>query len=222
MPLVLPLSFARHVPGKVDKSSLVEIEVTDMEARDALWWDRRMGPHHVTMSHRADRFWPWSGLLPMCHLTQLAHRRACRPLVVWAQADNGNFVRVAMMILIERYPHLDVHDPAQCYFIWFMSSADRNTLIQHFAVSNPPELGAMLLDSAMVLSANDVLEGRIGLHSDDAGGEWLRDWYRKKGLLALPTGQRFPQGIRRRNNGGFFYTDPRTAEDLLHKFDTTR
>ena len=47
---------------------------------------------------RADRFWVWSVLLPLCHLVQLAKRRYCRPLVVWARADSGRFVRAGMSI----------------------------------------------------------------------------------------------------------------------------
>jgi hypothetical protein len=36
--------------------------------------------------------------LPLCHLVQLAKRRYCRPLVVWARADSGRFVRAGMSI----------------------------------------------------------------------------------------------------------------------------
>jgi hypothetical protein len=222
MTLTTPLSFVSRIPGKVDPSQLVELEITDMQARDALWWDRRMGPHHVKIPHRADRFWPWTALLPMCHLTQLAQRRACRPLVIWAQADNGRFVRAAMAIMIERYPHLDIHDPADAYFIWFMAAADKHVLINHFAVLNPPDLGSVLLDNAMILSANDLLHGRIGLHSDQAGGQWLRDWYAAKRLLEIPESQPFPRNVRRVNKGGFFYTTPLVAEDSIRRLNSYR
>ncbi len=222
MALTLPLSFVRRVPGKVDNARLVDIEITDMQARDAVWWDRRMGPHHLRMSHRADRFWPWMGLLPMCHLTQLSQRRACRPLVIWGQADHGQFVRVAMSIIIERYPYLDAEDAASSYFIWFMCAADENVLIEHFGFSNPPAVGEVLIDNALVLSANDQLEGRIGLHSDPAGGQWLRDWYRKKGLTELSRTQPFPRGVRRANRGGYFVASPPTAEKLIRSLNPRR
>lgn len=58
MTLALLFSFVNRIPGKVNPSQLVEIEITEMQARDALWWDRRMGPHNVKIAHRADRFWP--------------------------------------------------------------------------------------------------------------------------------------------------------------------
>jgi hypothetical protein len=78
----------RKAPSKVDKTRLVDIRTTDMTANDALWWDSRLGPKHAQIRTRADRFWPWSVLLPMCHLVQLAQRRYCRPLVTWARADS--------------------------------------------------------------------------------------------------------------------------------------
>jgi hypothetical protein len=69
----------------------------------ALWWDTRLGPRHARIASRADRLWSWSMLLPMCDLVQLAKRRFCHPLVIWANADNGQFVRAGMSILIEQY-----------------------------------------------------------------------------------------------------------------------
>lgn len=222
MALTLPVSFVSRVPGKVDSTQLIDIEITNMQARDALWWDRRMGPHNLRIAHRADRFWPWMGLLPMCHLTQLAQRRGCRPLVIWGQADNGQFVRVAMSIAIERYPYLDINDGGDSYFIWFMCAADKNVLVRHFGFSNPPAVGEVLLDNAMVLSANDQLEGRIGLHSDPAGGNWLRNWYAGKGLTEVPKNQAFPRGVRRANKGGYFVASPRTAQKLIRSLDPQR
>src|SRR5258708_36821198 len=105
--------FVRKAPSKVDKTRLVDIRTTDMTANDALWWDSRLGPKHAQIRTRADRFWPWSVLLPMCHLVQLAQRRYCRPLGTWARADNGRVLRTGMAILSSHNPHPDVSQPAQ-------------------------------------------------------------------------------------------------------------
>lgn len=72
-------------------------------------------------------------LLPLCHLVQRAKRRYCRPLVFWARADSGRFLRVGMLIVIE--------------------------------------------DSAIVLSQNAGVAGRIGLHAAAAGGDDLLGVY---------------------------------------------
>jgi hypothetical protein len=90
------------------------------------------------MPSRADRFWSWSVLLPMCHLVQLAKRRSCRPLVIWARTDGGRFLRVGMSILIQSYPYLDSNRALQSSFVWFISAADSGVLQTDFGMSDPP------------------------------------------------------------------------------------
>ena len=183
---------------------------------------QRLQPYHATKSDRADRFWSWSILLPACHLVQLAHRRYCRPLVVWARADNGRYVRVAMSILIEAYPHLDITDPGEATFAWFLAAADAKRISEEFGVSHRPSLGRVLLDNAMVLSVSAGFEGRIGLHAAPSGAQALVDLYRACGLLQLPAGVALPDPIRRDNDGRFFYTDAATAETLVTRLDACR
>jgi len=89
----LPRRFARRAPSKVNPDRFVDIRVTDMNAGDACGGIESFGPSHAQDRRRADRFWAWSVLLPMCHLVQLAKRRYCRPLVIWTRADNRRFVR---------------------------------------------------------------------------------------------------------------------------------
>lgn len=217
-----PRAFVRSAPGKLNKARAVTIRVTDMNGGDAIWWDSRIGPHHLLMKGRPDRFWSWSALLPMCHLVQLAKKRFCRPLVIWARADNGLFVRAGMSILIERYPYLDVHDPSLSYFVWFISAADSNLLTSNFGVSEPPSLGRALLDNAIVLSQNETLKGKIGLHAAAAGAASLLTIYVKCGLMSLPASASLPSAVRRRNDGRFFYADEPTAEALARLLDPHR
>jgi hypothetical protein len=214
--------FVRKARSKVDKTRLVDIRTTDMTASDALWWDSRLGPKHARIATRADRFWIWSVLLPMCHLTQLAQRRFCRPLVTWARTDNGRFLRVGMSILIERYPYLDVTDSALSHFVWFMSGADPGVLQSDFGMSQPPALARLLLDNAIVLSQNSGLAGRMGLHAAAAGGNVLMDVYQHCGLLRVPGTAQLPASVRRPNDGRFFYADNEVAEALAAALDVGR
>jgi hypothetical protein len=214
--------FVRKAPSKVDKTWLVDIRTTDMTASDALWWDSRLGPKHAQIRNRADRYWPWSVLLPMCHLVQLAKRRYCRPLVTWARADNGRFLRAGMSILIENYPYLDVGKPAQSYFVWFMSAAEPSVLQSDFGMSHPPALARLLLDNAIVLSQNSGLEGRLGLHAAVAGGAALMNLYGHCGLLHLPGSAALPSSVRRPNDGRFFFADESVAEVLAGALDASR
>ena len=193
-----------------------------MTARDARWWDTRLGPKHASIAARADRFWSWSVLLPMCHLVQRAKRRYCRPLVIWARTDEGRFLRSGMSILIEDYPYLDVRHPGESNFVWFMSAADAQVLAADFGMSHPPALGRVLLDNAIVLSQNAGLEGRIGLHAAAAGGDGLLALYGRCGLRRLPVSAALPRSVRRANDGRFFYADEVVAEALAAALDASR
>lgn len=214
--------FVRKAPSKADKTRAVDVRMTEMGAPDAAWWDARLGPKHALMRSRADRFWSWSVLLPMCHLVQLAKRRACRPLVIWARTDSGQFLRVGMSIMIESYPYLDSRRDVQSSFVWFISAADTSVLQSEFAMSDPPALGRVLLDNAIVLSQALGLGGRIGLHAAPAGGSALLKVYTSCGLTLLPGSASLPLGVKRRNDGRFFYADEPTAEGLARLLDPSR
>jgi hypothetical protein len=218
----MPRQFARSAPSKTDKRRRVDIRLTNMAASDALWWDTRLGPKHASMAARADRFWSWSVLLPLCHLVQRAKRRYCRPLVIWARTDSGRFLRVGMLIVIEAYPYLAIEYPAESNFVWFMSGADAGVLTSEFGMSNPPALGRVLLDSAIVLSQNAGLAGRIGLHAAAAGGDSLLAMYDRLGLIRLPATAALPPLVRRPNDGRFFYADEPSAEALAAALDASR
>jgi hypothetical protein len=215
-------SFVRTAPSRVDKTRRIDIRTTDMTARDALWWDARLGPKHAKIRGRADRWWAWSVLLPMCHLVQLAKKRYCRPLVTWARADDGRFLRAGMSILIESYPYLDVGKSAQSYFVWFISAAEPGVLKSEFGISHPPALARVLLDNAIVLSQNSGLEGRTGLHAAEAGGDALVNLYEHCGLLRLPGRAVLPASVHRVNDGRFLYTDEEVGEVLAGALDASR
>jgi hypothetical protein len=222
-PALPPLRrFLRLAPSKLDRHHLVDLRVTDMTAADALWWDVRLGPKHATIATRADRFWSWSVLLPLCHVVQRAKGRHCRPLVIWARTDSGRFLRVGMSILIEGYPHLDVAQPGDSYFVWFMSAADAGVLTSEFGVSHPPALGRVLLDDAIVLSQNTGFGGRIGLHAAVAGRDALLRVYQRCGLLRLPRAAGLPAQVRRPNDGRFFFASEAVAEGLAAALDMAR
>jgi hypothetical protein len=222
MESTVPRRFVRFAPSKFDKDRMVDVRVTDMTAADAVWWDARLAPRLAQVGGRADRHWSWSVLLPLCHLVQRAKRRHCRPLVVWARADDRRFLRVGMSILIEDYPYLEAKRPCGAYFAWFLSAADAGVLRDGFAMSHPPALGRVLLDDAVVLSQNAGLGGRLGLHAARAGGASLLKVYRRCGLLGLPRSAELPPGVRRPNDGRFFYADERVAETLAAALDASR
>ncbi len=193
-----------------------------MTGRDAAWWDSRVQPTIALSSGRADRHWFWLAMLPVLLLHQLSKGRRCRPLVLWAYADDGRLVRAAMSLLIERYPHLDVALPGFAHFLWLVSSAP-DSILARFGVLDPPSLGRVSVDTSMVLSENDGFAGRIGLHAAPSGGPRLLKLYGTDcGLLQLSTTAALPAAVRHSNDGRFFYTDDARAEILLLAGDASR
>lgn len=214
-----PLRFCRWAPEKNGAAGARRrILVTDMTARDAIWWDARVQPTIMGISDRADQLWLWSSLLPLTHLSQMAKGRRCRPLVIWTAADNGRFVRSALCIAIERYPHLDVTGPREAHFVWFLAVAP-DSVLQGLGISSPASLGQVALDCAMVLSLNAGLGGRIGLHAAPGGGSRLLTYYLNTcRLLQLHSTAALPRSIKKANDGRFFYTDDPVADNLMTSF----
>lgn len=215
------VTFAEYAPGKVDKGQLVPIIVSDMTIKDALWWDNQFTLPHLK---RTDRAWLWSSMLPACQLTQKLKHRTSRGVVVHALADNGKYVRSGMMIVIEDYFHLDVLDPGEACFAWFISVAEKDQMIERFQMSNPPSLVQVMIDIALVYSFNSDYDGRVGLHAAARGGDDLMMIYSQKcGLLQLDERAALPGGIKRENDGRFFYSTPelgRTLEEKLRYLRT--
>ena len=214
--------FARFAPARNNPTRQVRIRVSDMTGRDTAWWDARVQPAIARTPGRADRFWVWSTLLPVLLLHQLSKRRQCRPLVLWAFADNGRLVRAAMSLLIERYPRLDIAMPGFAHFLWFVSAAP-DSILARFGVSDPPSLGRVSVDNCLVLSENAALAGRIGLHAAPAGGARLLHFYQTNcQLIQLPATAALPPTVRRSNDGRFFYTDDARSAVLLRQGDPYR
>jgi hypothetical protein len=89
-------------------------------------------------------------------------------------------------------------------------------------MSNPPALGRVLIDNAIVLSQNAGLGGRIGLLAAVAGGDKLLALYERCGLLRLPVTARLPPANRQPNDGRFFYLNEPAAETLAAALDASR
>ncbi len=158
----------------------------------------------------------------MSHLVQLVKRRYCRPLVIWARDDSDRFLRVGMSILIEAYPYLDVAQATESYFVWYISAADSDVLRAEFRMSEPPALGRVLLDNAIVLAQNAGLGGRIGLHPAAAGGRALLNVYAACGLTRLAATAPLAPGVKRQSDGRFFVADETQAEVLAALLDPSR
>lgn len=214
--------FVRRAPCKNSPTRRIDIRITDMRADDASWWDRKLGPYHRRDRTRADRLWVWSALLPICRVIQRRKQRTCRTLVIWARDGGRRFVRAGMAIVIEDHPHVDVTDRSHSNFVWFISAADSDVLKYRHGVSDPPSLGRVLIDCALISSEDAGFSGRISLHASRKGGQRLLDFYAKRGLIRLAETAQLPVSLRRRNDGRFFYANANVANSLATALDPDR
>jgi hypothetical protein len=215
---------------------LTDIKVQDMRMEDATFWHQYIQPTIRAISpSRADRMWNWPTFLTYLPRGQYLAGRRCRALTIHLEASN-RAIPAGMLLLIESYPwwapspwrrlaFWRTNTYVRCSFTWFLSTAPRDTLID-LGVPEPPSLGRVLIDTALVTSVALGHGGRMWLHASPIGGERLSDFYRTAGLAAIQVGQRVPHlknplaGVP--SDGRHFYADPPIAKRLTEALNTLR
>lgn len=204
--------FGGHVP----------IKVAGMGLRTALFWDRHVQPHVFRAEPaRADRYWNWGTLRLLFPLAQSLKHYRCRALSIFVESGEGRAIPAAMLLFIEHYPHA-VNDPAgaRSVFIWFIATAP-SAALEALGVRDPPSLGRICVDIALVTSQAMGLEGRAWLHCAAKGGDTLLTFYADKCRLhPLPADIVLP--VQRMNDGRFFYTSSTLADELINDMDEFR
>jgi hypothetical protein len=195
-----------------------------MTVRHAFDWDLNVQPFiRKSVQARADRWWSWVVLRQLFPLQQYLKGYRCRAYTIVTPNQNEEAVPVAMLLLIERYPHVDpAEQGVDSTFMWFLSTAPDEAM-QAMGVARPPSLGIAVVDTALVHSAADGCNGRAWLHAATSGGARLLDFYeRSAGMFRLNSTAPMPAKVHRRNDGRFFYTTPDKAEQLLTALNSLR
>ncbi|MFM9970690.1 MAG: hypothetical protein ACKVQK_20050 [Burkholderiales bacterium] len=213
-------NFARWAPNRTT-AALTAIKTTIMSQRDAWLWDRDIQPAIYRRLDRADRYWSWSVLRQVFPLLQRLRHRRCAAYVTFVRNALGQAIPAAMHLFIERYPDIAKASPeSDTVFVWFISSSPADVLVQ-LNVPEPPKLGRICIDTALVCSENLGTRGRIGLHCAIAGGDPLLRFYESAcGLYRLHESIRLPES--RRNDGRYFHADEALASRMLSELDTWR
>jgi len=202
-----------------------------MSVADALYWDatiqrdiildgikaKRLGQPFP----RADFYWTWTGIRMLFPLAQLLQKRRCRGLTIFVRDDAGRGVPAGMMLLIEKYPWpVPPAAIAQSTFTWFIAAAPSASLISR-GVADPPSLGRIMLDTALVSSKALGLDGQMWLHAAPSGGEKPIHFYRTVcHMPSLPRGAALPGG--QLSDGRHFYAPVPLARRLIHALQLTR
>jgi hypothetical protein len=216
-------SFVAYAPAR-GASGEVPIAVVDMTVRHALDWDLNVQPF-IRKSHqiRADRWWSWVVLRQLFPLQQYLKGYRCRTYTIVTPNQDDDAVPAAMLLLIDRYPHVDpAEQGADSTFMWFLSTAPDEAM-HAMGVARPPSLGLAVVDTALVHSSADGCDGRAWLHAATSGGDRLIDFYElSAGMIRLNPEAAMPAKVRRPNDGRFFYTTPDRAEQLLAALNSLR
>jgi hypothetical protein len=221
--------YPRRAPNH-SKTAWVDIKIDFMSVGDAWFWDQQIQPdiraEHVQSllsggPPRADYYWQWTGLRLLFPLSQWLQNRRCRALAVFVQNDQGEAVPAGMLLLIEQYPWpLPAAGSGDSTFTWFLATAPKATL-QRLGVPDPPSVGRILIDTALVTSETLGLNGRMWLHAAPVGGPWLMTYYTKKcGLLPMAAGTRLPWF--QVSDGRHFYATAALASTLMSALNITR
>ena len=224
------LQYARRALNH-QKNAWVDIKVDHMRLADALYWDATIQrdivleglreKRHGNPLPRADFYWTWAGIRLLFPLAQWLKHRRCRGLTLFARDDQGRGVPAGMMLLIERYPW-PLADAAlpDSTFTWFIASAPKASLMRR-GVADPPSLGRIMVDSALVTSFALGLEGQMWLHAAPGGGAGLARLYGS--ICHMPNlapGTVLPGG--KLSDGRHFYATAPLAKQLTDALQLAR
>lgn len=217
---------------KSDPVKWESIRIVNMTAKHAAFWDKSIWLPHILFGgeKRADRLWPWTAMRTVLPLQQeMKGGFRCRAFAVVKPGRHPRTgvpmdVPIAMMLLIEQYPHVipeQGSDPPEwnqrSTFTWFIAAAPDSALKR--LKLKPLSLGRTLVDTALVHSLENGCEGRMWLHCAIEGGDRLMDFY--NGFLSnLPEDSPLP--VRRKNDGRFFYSTEFMAQLLIAEMNGLR
>jgi hypothetical protein len=225
-----PVGYARRALNHA-KTAWVDIRVDHMSLSDALYWDATIQRDIVLEGlrdkrlgkplPRADFYWTWAGIRLLFPLAQLLKRRRCRGLTIFVQDSAGRGVPAGMLLLIERYPWPIPNDPIeQSTFTWFIAAAPRSSLLKR-GVVDPPSLGRIMVDAALVTSQAMGLQGQMWLHAAPGGGPGLIKLYGTIcQMSSLPVGAALPGG--KLSDGRHFYAGTVLAKQLMDALQLSR
>jgi hypothetical protein len=224
------LAYALRAPNRA-KTGWVDIKIDHMTVADALFWDATVQKDILRNAlderaagkplSRPDAWWSWFGFRVLCPLSQLLRARRCRALTIFVRNDLGLGVPAAMLMLIEGYPWIFSGNSLNTsVFTWFLAAAPSESLL-NLGVPDPPSLGRILIDTAIVSSLSLGLKGQMWLHAAPSGGAGLLSFYVKTcKLRALDQGRSLPTG--KLSDGRHCYSYHNLATSLVNELKLTR
>lgn len=199
-----------RVAGTTD---IVPAEIHLCEFEDMVLWQRKIQKPFIAPLGGIGSNWDWPALFVACTLTEAAMGRQAISLQIRGEGPNGRAIPVAQAIYSRPYAYPG--NPGEsCVFVWFIASTPEAAL-KSFGISHKFATMAPLLDTAIQLSLDAGLDGRIGLHAALGAtrkeSDALVDRYLRQGLSRRTQGKGFFRAPFRREDGRLFYFNPAAA-----------
>jgi hypothetical protein len=198
-----------------------------MTSTHAAWWHENVQPSIDSSDEiRADKGWRWPRIFATRRLA--ARLLLQRPTgLVAGVVRNREFLPTCMLLLVEAYPYL--LDPSEgSAFVWYATRCPDDVLQRALRTGPeqvPKRLMEITIDLAVTHSYNLMLQGRLGLHAAQEGGQDLRRKYEQLGLIRFDRSKPLPRGIRAwllGNDGNYFFHSEESALKASQRLDIYR
>ncbi len=195
-----------------DKAKKHQIETKIARSKDITFWQKNVMPHEQSEVAKA---WNWKIYEnTLYHLAKLAKQE---PNFITISTKG---VPVAMMLYVNSLKEMVTNGtPEPTGFVWYVQKAPKTFLLENNIdeKSFDVKIATAILDTAVTMSLNGESKGKVLLHADPKGGDFLMQFYEKEGFKNIPLSSGDKISLHRDNDGRYFWMDSQSAFNYYHK-----
>ncbi|MBN2769042.1 MAG: DUF1738 domain-containing protein [Campylobacterales bacterium] len=195
-----------------DKAKKHQIETKIARSKDITFWQKNVMPHEQSEVAKA---WNWKIYEnTLYHLSKLAKQE---PNFITISTKG---VPVAMMLYVNSLKEMVTNGtPEPTGFVWYVQKAPKTFLLENNIDEKSFDLkiATAILDTAVTMSLNGENKGKVMLHADPKGGDFLMQFYEKEGFKNIPLSSGDKISLHRDNDGRYFWMDSQSAFNYYHK-----
>ena len=207
-----------------NSSHTVDLNLHTCGFRDMQTWHQLIHKPFIEPSGDIGSDWDWRARFIGCNLSEALFRRKALTFQFRVASRDGLAIPVAQFILSVPY-RWPANPTDGCAFIWLLARTPKAALA-HYGVDDWPVVLPAVLDTAIQVSLESELQGRIGLHAS-AGGSQKQNEELERKYIAYGLQRREKLGgyfafPHRREDGRFFYFGPAEAQAFSITHDDLR
>jgi hypothetical protein len=212
----------------------IPIKVVRATESESKLWHSKVHPFiKRDAENRLDVKWDWHKLVKessVFHRAQKALKRRSFATFAILACIKDVETPVAMLHLASPYPWVANSD-ISAVFVWYLASAPQSYLQKELGFN--ARLLEPMIDSALVFSWLNQLDGRISLHADPRGRKDLENRYERVGLIrlednvTLPAARRAMKAVQDlfgndEDGGAYFYSTVDTFNSIVGQSTSAR